>query len=262
MAGIMEAIKKGFGIATKSLGLVLIMMIFNLVWNLASIPLAIEPGAALPPEMATVAVIFSLLFVLTSIFVQGGALGLVRDRIKEGKVKLAGFASYGFKYYLKLLGVGIVIILIIAIIAIIASLIIIATAPLNNDMITNIAIVIAIAIGVITGLFFFIPLALSPYAIVCDELGIIGAMKKGLEVVRPIGKAMLLALLFVILILISIAITYPIVYVATLIAAAMPAVAGKVVIAIITSIVNGYLGIVMMVGFMTYYMTLSKGKTA
>lgn len=262
MAGIMEAIKKGFGIATKSLGLVTVMIIFNLIWNLASIPLAVEPGAALPPEMLTVALIFSLLFVLTSIFVQGGALGLVRDCIKEGKMKLAGFASYGFKYYLRLLGVGILIILIIAIVAVIAGIIIAATAPLNNDAITNVAIVIAIAIGVIAGLFYFIPLALSPYSVVCDDLGVIGAMKKSLQVVRPLAKTFLLVLLFVILILISVAVALLIGWGANLIISAVPAVAGKVILAIVTSVVNGYLGVVMMVSFMTYYLTLSKGKTA
>src|SRR3989338_4513484 len=104
MTGILEAVKKGFGIATKSLGLVFVLFIFNLIFNLVSIPLAAKPGAQPTGQATAGAIIFSVLFILISIFIQGGALGIVRDTIKEGRAKLAGFTSYGLKYYLRLLG--------------------------------------------------------------------------------------------------------------------------------------------------------------
>ena len=44
--GIMDLIKKGFGIGSKNLILVLILFVFNLVWNMVNI--AIIPPAALP----------------------------------------------------------------------------------------------------------------------------------------------------------------------------------------------------------------------
>jgi len=256
----MDAVKKGFGIATKGLGLVLVMIVFNMVWNLASIPLNIAPGATPTPQLTMAVVIFSLLFILTSIFVQGGALGSVRDYIKEGKIKLASFAPYGMKYYLKLLGVGILIILIIAIVALIAGLIIAGTAPLNNVVVTDVAIVIAIAIGVIAGFLYFVPLALAPYALVSDDLGVIASMKKSIRVTRPLVKTFLLLLLFIILILISVAVALIIGFLAGLAIAAMPVMAGKIFMAVLTSIINGYLGIVMMGSFMTYYLTLSRAK--
>ena len=107
MTGVIEAIKKGFGIAAKSLGLVLILIIFNLIGNIISMPFVTTNGQAPSPDTMTGAIIFTVVFILISIFLQGGALNLVRDSIKEGKSKLSLFASYGAKYYVKLLGLGV-----------------------------------------------------------------------------------------------------------------------------------------------------------
>lgn len=261
MAEIFDAIKKGFGIAAKSLSLVLILITFNLIANLLSIPLAVAPGKTPTPPQTVSAIIFSVVFILISIFIQGGSLGLVRDRIKEGGMKLASFASYGLKYYLRLLGLGILIIAIIGIVALVAGLIIAATAPLNNTVITAIAVVIAIAIGVAASLLYFIPLTLSPYALVCDDLGVIGALKKSLQTAKkPFSRVFLLILLFVLLILISLGIGLVVGFLVGLLGAIMPVEAGKIAMAVATSIINGYLGIVMMAAFMTFYLSLTGKK--
>jgi hypothetical protein len=258
MTGVLEAIKKGFGIAAKSLGLVLIMIIFNLIGNLASMPFATPAGQAPSPDLMTGALVFTAVFIFISIFIQGAALGLVRDVIKEGKMKLASFATYGVKYYVKLLGLGVLIVLIIGIIALISTLLVAATAPVNNIVISGIAIAIAIAIGVVASLFYFIPLALSPYALVCEELGIIAAMKRALVVAKkPFIRVFLLVLLFVILILISLGVGVVFGFIIGLISAVVPEAAGKILMAVITSIINGYLGIVMMGSFMAYYLGLA-----
>jgi hypothetical protein len=146
--GMLEAIKKGFGVASKNLMLVFVLFVFNLIWNMVNIaimPVGVvpAPGAdaatapVVPPEAALTTLAFSILFILVSIFMQGGSLGVVRDYIKEGKMKLSQFASYGLKYYLRLLGLGLVIILFVFIIAVIAALIVAATAPLNNVIATD-----------------------------------------------------------------------------------------------------------------------------
>lgn len=257
--GVFEAVKKGFSVAMKNLGLVLILIVFNLIWNLASIPLTrqgvtIAKGAAPTPQLTLAALLFSMLFVLVSIFVQGGALGLVRDYIKAGKMNLGGFASYGLKYYLRFLGLGLIIILIIGIVALIAALIIAATAPLNNTVVTVIATIIAIIIGAV-GLYCVLLLIMSPYSLVGDELGIIGSMKKSIEVVRKaVGRVLLL---LVLLILISLGIGFLIGFLTGLITVAMPVGAGQVVIGVVNSIFSGYLGIVMMAAFMAFYLALT-----
>ena len=258
MTGVLEAIKKGFGIATKSLGLVLILIIFNFIGNVTSMPFAVPAGQTPTPQMVAGAVAFTIVFILISIFIQGGALTLVRDSIKEGKMKLALFASYGAKYYIKLLGLGILIVLIIGIVALIAALLIALTAPLNNVIISGIAIAFAIAIGVIASLFYFIPFALSPYALICEGLGVIASMKRGLVVAKkPFVRVFLLILLFVIMILISLGVGLVFGFLVGLVSAMIPAMAGKILMAVVTSIINGYLGIVMMAAFMTYYLSLA-----
>ena len=258
MTGILEAVKKGFGIATKSLGLVFVLFIFNLIFNLVSIPLAAKPGAQPTGQATAGAIIFSVLFILISIFIQGGALGIVRDTIKEGRGKLANFASYGLKYYLRLLGLGVLILLIVVIIALIAALLIAGTAPLNNNVITTIATIITVAIAIIVGLLYFIPLTLSPYALICDETGVIASMKKSLKLVRkPFSRTLTLLLLFIILILISLGIGFVIGFLVGMVTAVVPVVVGQVLMGIPTSAVNGILGIVMLEGFVTFYLGLT-----
>ena len=97
---IVDVIKKGFSVASKNLVLVVVLFIFNLIWNMVNI--AIMPtgsvptsgvGAAtvpaIPPQIVMATLAFSTLFVLASIFMQGGSLGVVRDYIKAVVVALA-----------------------------------------------------------------------------------------------------------------------------------------------------------------------------
>jgi hypothetical protein len=256
--GVIEAIKKGFSVAAKNMGLVLVLIIFNVIWNLASIPLAgqgaaIAPGTTPPPQMTAMALLFTILFILASIFVQGGTLGLVKDYLKEGKASLPSFAKYGLKYYLRLLGLGLIIVLIIAILGLVAAIIIAATAPLKNFAVTIAATVVAVIIGVM-GLCFIFLLVMSPYALVCDELGIGGAIKKSIAVVKKaVWKVLLLLIL---LILISLGIGFIIGFAIGLATAAAPANVGQWLIGIVNSIFNGYLGVVMMAAFMALYLSL------
>jgi len=262
MTGVLEAVKKGFNVASKSLGLVGILIIFNLVGNLASMPFAVAPGAQIAPNATAGVLIFSVLFVLVSIFFQGATLGLVRDYIKAGSMKLSDLAGYGAKYYLRLLGLGALIITIIAVVALVAGLLIAVTSPINNMAATIIAVTIAIAIVVVATVMYFIPLTLSPYSLVCDDTGIIASIKKSLSIVKPMLKVGKLLLLYVMLILISLGIGFAVGFLVGLITAVLPASVGKILMAIATSVINGYLGIVMSAAFMVFYLGLSREKTA
>jgi hypothetical protein len=252
--GVIEAIKRGFGIATKSMGLVLVLIVFNMIWSFASLPF-VGPAGAAKPELALAAVIFSVLFILISILVQGGSMALVRDLVKEGKMVLGGFLKYGLKYYLRLLGLGILIVLIISIVGLIAALIVIATAPMNNTIVTVIATLVAIVIGAI-GLYIVLLLIMSPYIIVCDEAGIIESMKKSMTAVRKsIGKVLLL---LIALILIAMGLGFLIGLLTGLVTVMIPAKAGQIVISAVNSIFNGYLGVVMMGSFLSFYLGLAE----
>jgi hypothetical protein len=262
---VFDAVKKGFGAANKNLLLVLVLFVFNLVWNLINVsivpPAVLAPAAdattppAVPPQVAVTALAVSAVFILISIFMQGGALGVVRDYVKEGRSKLASFVSYGAKYYLRLIGLGVLIILLVLIIALIAALIVAATAPLNNVVVTVIAAVVAIAVG-LAGIYLTLLLVMSPYSLICDDTGIVAAMKNSIGAVKKAFWKVLL--LLVLLVLVAIGIGFLIGVVAGLLTAALPARPGQMVIGVINSLFNGYLGVVMMAAFMTYYMALKE----
>ena len=59
MAAILTAIKRGFGVASKNLGLVLILIVFNVIGSLVSIPFAAVPGQTPTPQMTVSALIFN-----------------------------------------------------------------------------------------------------------------------------------------------------------------------------------------------------------
>ena len=256
MGGIIEAIRKGFGIASKGMGLVAVLFAFNLIGNLVSLPFTPVPGEAAAPQFAAPLLVISLIFILISIFIQGGSLGLVRDAIKEGKMKLAVMAQYGAKYFIRLLVLGVLILLLVVIVALVAGLLIALTAPLNNTVVTGIAIAIAVAIVIITMLYFFIPFILSPYAVVCDEVGAIEALKKSIALGRkPFSRVFALLMLVVLVVLISLGVGFLIGLVIGLISAVIPAGAGRILMIVVSSAVNSYLGVVVTAAFMTYYLS-------
>lgn len=262
---IVDAIKKGFGAANKNLILVVFLFVFNLIWNMINITLAPQavlpaPGEAatppvLPPQTAFLVLLTSVLFILLSVFMQGGSMGVVKDYIKEGKAKLGKFASYGLKYYLRLFGLGILIILFVLIVAIIAALIIALTTPLNNVVATVIASIVAIAIGV-AGVYMVLLLVLSPYSLICDDAGVIVSMKKSMRIVR---KAFLkVLLLLVLLVLIAIGIGFLLGILTGILTVVLPAGVGQIIIGIVNSLFNGYFGVVMIAAFMTCYLALAE----
>jgi len=262
MTGILESVKKGFNVASKSLGLVGVLILFNLVGNLVSVQFALTPGAQIAPDATAGVLLFSVLFVLVSIFFRGATLGLVRDYIKAGSMKLSDLAGYGAKYYLRLLGLGVLIIAIISAVVLVAGLIMAATTPINNAAFTIVAATLAIAIIVVASVMYFIPLTLSPYALICDDIGIIASIKKSLSIVKPMAKVGKLLLLYVVLILISLGIGFAVGFLVGLITAVLPPSAGKILMAAATSVINGYLGIVMSAAFMVFYLGLGREKTA
>lgn len=253
--GIFDCVKKGFGVAAKNIGLVLVLIVFNLIWNLASIPLAQQ--ATPTPEITAIALILGVAFILISIFIQGGSMGLVRDYVKEGRMKLSDITRYGLKYYLRLLGMGLLIILVIAVIGLVAALVVAATVPLNNTAVTVTAAVLALTIGGV-GLYGIFLLILAPYALVCDELGVVESLKASIAKVRR--SLLKVLLLLVVVILISLGIGFLVGFLAGIATVALPVGAAQVVIGVVNSVFNGYLGVVMMAAFMAFYLAITAGE--
>ena len=260
--GVMDSVKKGFGIASKGMGLVLVLFVFNLIGNLASLPFTPAPGETAAPQAVVPLLIVSFIFILISIFVQGGTIGLIKDAVKEGKMKLASMAQYGAKYFVRLLILGIVIMLAVVIAALVAALIVAVTAPINNTAVTAVAVAIAIAIIIAAAIWFFIPFTLSPYAMICDETGAIEALKKSIEVARkPFSNIFTLLLLIIILVLIALGLGFLIGLIMGLLSAVLPVGAARILMIVASSAVNGYLGVVATAAFLAFYLSKTKKES-
>ncbi len=252
--GVIETVKKGFSQATKLMNVVLVFFIFNVVIGLISLPLA-NPARAGNPGIISISVISSLLFFLLFIFLQGGALGTVKDLIKTGTASLAQFPAYGKKYYVRILGLLLLYILIAIGVVLVLSLISAGVLLIGDNIGTRsiVATLVTIAaLAVITLLIYPI------YAVVAEDIGPFAALKKGVSTAKDnFWKTLGL---FLALLLISLLISLIIGFIIGLITVPLGPNISQIVIAIVNAAVQSYIPIVMMVAFMAFYLSLTEGK--
>jgi len=113
------------------------------------------------------------------------------------------------------------------------------------------AIVTAAAVTVITLLIYPI------YTIVVEDAGPLTALKKGINVAK--SNFWITLGLFVVMIIVSLLISLIIGFIIGLITAPMPLGLSQVIIAIVNGAVQSYIPVVMMVAFMSFYMSLTAG---
>lgn len=254
--GIMQAVKKGFAETAKLMNVVLIFFIFNTVIGLISLPL-VNPARAGEPGIVAISVISSLIFFLIFIFLQGGALGLVRDRIKTATSSMANFTAYGKKFYGRIFGLLLLYIIVAISIVLVLTLISAGILLMGDNILTrSIVAAIVTAVAVITITLLIYPI----YSIVVDDLGAFSALKKGISVAREHFWRTLG--LFVVLLIISMVISLVIGFVVGLISVALNPAISQVLVTIVNAAVQSYIPIVMMVAFMAFYMSLKAGETA
>jgi hypothetical protein len=254
---VMDAIKRGFEIASGNLNLVLVIFCFNVVWNLAVIPFSPVmprvPGSAM--AMSPVLTILSIFFIFASIFVQGGVLGSVMDVVKTGKCELSKFKDYGIKFYLRLLCLALIIILIIGVVAFLATLIVAAAAPTKNPVVIALITILALVLGGV-GIYLILLLFMSPYVLVAEDTGILESMRQSIVFVRSLilkilGMAALLVLIgFGIGLLMGI--------IAGVISLVIKGRFLQAVSGILNSGVNAYLSVIVTGALITYYLTMKQ----
>ncbi|MFQ5953025.1 MAG: hypothetical protein ACE5JK_06445, partial [Candidatus Omnitrophota bacterium] len=149
--GVLEAVKKGFVQTMKLMNVVLVFFVFNIVIGLISLPLA-NPARAGNPGIIAVSIISSILFFLIFIFLQGGALGTVKDLIKTGTASLAQFPEYGKKFYLRILGLLLLYILIAIGIVLVLSLLSAGVLLLGDNIATRSIVATIVTIAAIAAI--------------------------------------------------------------------------------------------------------------
>ena len=148
--GILEAVKKGFMQSIKLTNVILVFFVFNVIVGLISIPLS-NPESATAPGVIAVSLISSLLFLLIFVFLQGGALGLIKDQIKTASASMAQFTSYGKKYYTRILWmivfyffIAVGVVLVISLLS--AGLLLLGDNIATRSIVATLVTVIAIAV--------------------------------------------------------------------------------------------------------------------
>lgn len=256
--GIMEIVKKGFGIVHKNIKLLILLFVFNLIGNTIRLPFT--PATPAPGEAPSPALVgLSLLLAIVGVFMFGGVIGSIKEFIQTQKGTLANFVKYGVKYYLRILGVWVLVALIVLVFALLVAIGISIGVAVKN----LVGVVLALAVVLIAGgigIYIFILLLLSPYIVVADDTGPIAAMKKSVNFVR---KSLLKIIgLFAILILISIGIGFVIGVTIGLLSFILKGMAGRVIITIVGSAFNAYINVLLPSCFLLYYMTSSKVQAA
>lgn len=254
--GILEAVKKGFTQTSKLMSVVLVFFVFNLVVGIISLPLA-NPERADDPGIMAISIVSSLLFFLIFIFLQGGALGLIKDHLKTASASMAQYTGYGKKFYVRILGLLLLYILIAVGVVLIISLISAGLLLLGDNIATRsivATIVTVIAIAVITFLVYPI------YSIVVDDIGPIAALKKGLSTSkehfwRTLG-------LFLTMLIASLIISLVVGLIVGMISVPLPVNISQILIAIVNAAVQAYIPVVMMVAFMAFYLAITEQPAA
>lgn len=250
--GVFQAIGRGFSLSAKLMSVALVFFVFNFIIGLAMAPFT-GPDKVGNTQAALMTFLLSLVSVVIFIFLQGGALALIRDLLKNNSFNLADLAVNGKKYYLRILGLFLIIIAMALVIIIILALIASGILAVANNLLTKSLIT---AIIVVISLIAVVLLLFPIYIIVIEESGPVAALKKGVSLSlanfwRALG-------LFLTVLVISFLLAFAVGAAGALATGGGLTGAGRVVMIFINSILQSYLSIVMMTAFMAYYMGLAE----
>jgi len=249
--GILEVIKKSFAQTTKLMNLVIVFFVFNAVIGLISLPLS-NPDRVANPGIIAVSAISSILFFFIFILLQGGALGLVKDQIKTGSSNLSQFAEYGKKFYVKILSLLLLYVLVAIAAVLVLGMLSAGVLFLGDNILTRSLVALIVTAAAVT----MITLLVYPiYVVVAENVGAIEAFKKGISVakdnfIKTLG-------LFMGLLVISLVLSLIVGFITGLIAVPLGGNISQVLIAIVNAAVQSYVSIVMMVAFMSFYLSIS-----
>lgn len=250
----MEAVKKGFAGSKKLLNVVGIFFVFNVIVGLLTLPLA-SPERAGDPTTLVLSIGASIVFFLIFAFLQGGALGLIKDNIKSGSFDISRFAEYGKSFYVRIILMLLLYLLIAIVTVLVYGLVSSGLLLIADNIVTRTLVALLVTAGTVI----IVTLLIYPvYALVAEDKSVMEAFKKGVSAARNNFWATLG--LFLVLMIISLVISILIGFAAGLLTVPFPMAVSNVVVTILNAAVQSYIPIVMMVAFMSFYLSLSSGE--
>jgi hypothetical protein len=255
-----EAIKKGFVIGKQNMTLIILLFAVNLMMSGIGFLFGLGPTATPRPleEINFLPVItFVLLAMGIGIFVQGGVLGVVRDFVKwKEKVKLSKFfLSYAKKFFLRLLGLGLLMMGIVLAILLVTGGVSALIVLIVGAEIGGIVSAIFLGLGVLAIVLVMFLLFPAYFILVVEETGVIAAVKKSISFVKKFFGKVLGLLILWLLIYVGISV------VIGLIALLLGNVGNIAIQRIVGTILNGAIGSFMMVcitgSWISFYLALN-----
>ncbi len=248
---VMEAISKSFSVASKSFGLLAVLFVFNVIWNLSPIPFLGNLQDPAKLQVSAPIFILSAIFILLNIFIQAGIFGVLKDSIASGgKSSLGNFAKYGGKFYMRLFGLGLAVLLGIALAVLIVGVLFSIGAIVKNVIITIITGAIGIMLALVA-LYYIFLLFLAPYVLVVDDSSILKAMKNSISFVKK--NMWKMAGLSTLLILIGLGMGFIVGVASGILSLLIKGTAFQIVTSVITGAVSSYITIVISAALMLYY---------
>lgn len=258
--GIIESIKKGFGVAHTGLNLVLMLFVYNVVINLIYIPIQARMPMPLPgqppvlpaPGLITISIIINAFVLLLGIFINGGILNYSKGAA-SGTLAMENFWEGGKKYYGKLFLLGLVVFGFVALLFAIGALLVGVSTAAAKGAANPISLVFMVIIGII-GLVSLLLVFFSPYSIVAQDEKLMGAIKQSVNFVKTyLGAFLGLA---AILVLIGLAIGFVLGLLLGFLGVALAKLdmVVKIISAVLSSALTAYLLVVATACLMNFYL--------
>jgi hypothetical protein len=245
----MDSVKKALTLSAKALKLFYVLAVANIVANIVNlllVPAPVDAEMSIGKSFAVIGI--SIVFALLGIFIYSGALVYVKDLIKGGAANLASFVDNGKKFFLRVLGVSVLLTLVTLGVGIIGF----AILALLPQILKPVMILIMILAGISLAVLFIMP----SYALVANDLGVIDSIKKGLIV----GKNNFLKILGLLAIMLLIATV--VLIVVTIISGILSFIlrpAASFVAAIVMALYYAAVTILVAIAYMDFYLKSEQG---
>ena len=259
--GPVSALKKGFEVAGKNWGLIVVLFLLNFFSGAMGAPLnAVQENTSMGMIfLGTLTVIF---FLFLSIFIQAGLLGCIKEAIKSGQTKIGNMVALGKKYFLRLLGLTLLIGFIVMLFAVFSGGGLLLRGNGGGIFVKSLGMFISILFGVLA-ICAAIVLFYAPYILVVDDCPVIASMRKSIDFIkRFLGNALGTgAVVILVIIAASILLAVLLIPLASLTGSLEePSGLFQFISNVLGSGLNAYLGIVGMTAFMNLYVGLAAEK--
>jgi hypothetical protein len=254
---VMESIVKSFAISSRNIGLLAVLFVFNVLWNLSPLPFVGSVQDPTKIQLSAPIFILSAIFILLNIFIQAGVFGALKEVIgAEGKAaSLGNFAKNGGKFYLRLFCLGLIILAGMALAILIIGIIFSIGAIVKNAMITIVTGVLGIILSLVVMYFLFL-LFLSPYVLVIEDAAVIKSMKNSMAFVKK--NFMRMAGLSTLLVLIGLGMGFIAGVVSGILSLAVKGLVFQISTSVITGAISAYITVMISTALMLYYSANSK----